>query len=326
MADIWINVDAVVTVPINVLPFVDDTDFKTIENAISSSSVRTYWNFIPTSGSQSQTYVEMGTETNYKWINVGNGLYATTIPATGGSYINNDTEGFGWFTGSGTGILPWRSPMIGFRAAILNDNLIDNANALATGSGLATIPTTDYTNLISTRMSGSYLGSLSSASSVDQIYTSMISASSLGTVEEVWTSTIRTLTSASGLDLASASSVAAIPTTDYTSLISTRMSGSYLGSLASASSVDNITGTSASTIWSYADRTLTTGSIIFQSIFEGNMTVEEGLRVFLAALSGSSSGGGTETIKFKDPSGTVDRITATVDANGNRTSVTLNTD
>lgn len=141
MADIWINVDATVTVPLNILPLVDDTDFKTIEPAVSSSSVRMYWNFIPTAGSQAQTYVEMGAATNYKWINIGNGLYATTIPASGGSYVNNDTEGFGWFSGSGTGILPFRSPMIGFRAAILNDNLIDSSNALATGSGLSGLAT-----------------------------------------------------------------------------------------------------------------------------------------------------------------------------------------
>jgi hypothetical protein len=52
-------------------------------------------------------------------------MYTIEIPASGGASINNDTEGFGWFTGFATGILPWRGPVIGFRASALNNSLID---------------------------------------------------------------------------------------------------------------------------------------------------------------------------------------------------------
>jgi hypothetical protein len=54
-------------------------------------------------------------------------MYSIEIPASGGASINNDTEGFGWFTGFCTGVLPWRGPIIGFRASGLNDKMIDSA-------------------------------------------------------------------------------------------------------------------------------------------------------------------------------------------------------
>ena len=56
---------------------------------------------------------------------------------------------------------------------------------------------------------------------------------------------------------------------------------------------------------------------------EGSLTDEEIKRIILSALGGKSSGGGTTTIKFRDLADSKDRITATVDSNGNRTEVTL---
>lgn len=105
------------------------------------------------------------------------------------------------------------------------------------------------------------------SASVTNIYADMAD------VADVWTSATRTLTSASGLSLASASSVDQIytsmaTTTDisdasasavWTKTVRTITSASGLG-LASGSSVDAITGTSASTIWGYTTRTITSAS------------------------------------------------------------------
>ena len=46
-------------------------------------------------------------------------------------------------------------------------------------------------------------------------------------------------------------------------------------------------------------------------------------RIIIAALAGKSNGGGTATIKFRNIADDGDRITATVDANGNRTAITI---
>lgn len=58
---------------------------------------------------------------------------------------------------------------------------------------------------------------------------------------------------------------------------------------------------------------------------EAGKTVRQGLRLMLAALAGKVSGADTTTVKIRDTNDTVDRITATVDANGNRSALTLNT-
>jgi len=90
---------------------------------------------------------------------------------------------------------------------------------------------------------------------------------------------------------------------------------------------------SAADVWSVATRSLTdkagfslssTGvDAIIDEVIEGSMTLREALRIILAASAGKSSGGGTSTVKYRDLADSKDRISATVDANGNRTAVTL---
>ncbi len=124
----WIDVDAAVTVPVNAVALIDDGDFKSREESVTydQAGLDLVWNFVTTAGVQTQTAVTP-TDTGgaYDWVNVGNGMYNIEIPATdpGGGTIWNDTEGFGWFSGFATGVLPWSGPIIGFRAAGLNDKL-----------------------------------------------------------------------------------------------------------------------------------------------------------------------------------------------------------
>ena len=56
---------------------------------------------------------------------------------------------------------------------------------------------------------------------------------------------------------------------------------------------------------------------------ETNRTPRQAFRLMLAALAGKLSGAATTTVLVRDTNDTKDRITATVDANGNRTAVTL---
>jgi hypothetical protein len=57
---------------------------------------------------------------------------------------------------------------------------------------------------------------------------------------------------------------------------------------------------------------------------DGSYTIMQALRIMFSALAGKSSGGGTSTITFRDSGDTKNRISASVTADGNRTSVTLN--
>lgn len=139
MPDIWMDVDtALAEVPVNLLPLLDDTDFKAIEAAIAynAAGLALYWHFVTAAGVYTVTAVTPTSGGDYDWIDQGNaGIYTIEIPASGGASINNDTEGFGWFTGKATGVLPWRGPVIGFRAAALNNLLIEDA--FSTTRGLA---------------------------------------------------------------------------------------------------------------------------------------------------------------------------------------------
>jgi hypothetical protein len=128
MADIWLNVDAALSeVPVNILPLIDDSDFKTIKASVAynAAGLALQWNFVDTTGAMTQTAVTPTTGGAYDWANQGNGMYSIEIPASAGGSINNDTEGFGWFSGVATGVLPWRGPIIGFRKQLLNDALIN---------------------------------------------------------------------------------------------------------------------------------------------------------------------------------------------------------
>lgn len=134
MPAMWLDVDAALSeVPINSVALIDDTDFKTREESVvyNQSGLDLLWNFITSAGAFTQTAVTpTDTGGDYDWVNQGNGMYTIEIPASGGASINNDTEGYGWFSGFATGILPWSGPIIGFRAAALNNALCDGGDNL----------------------------------------------------------------------------------------------------------------------------------------------------------------------------------------------------
>ena len=143
MADIYYDVDtALAEVPVNLMPLIDDADFKSIEGAVAynAAGMALRWHFVTTAGAYTVTSVTPTTAGVHDWTDQGDsGVYTIEIPASGGT-INNDTEGFGWFTGVATGILPWRGPVLGFRAAGLNDALIDGAYSTTRGLAGTALP------------------------------------------------------------------------------------------------------------------------------------------------------------------------------------------
>ena len=58
------------------------------------------------------------------------------------------------------------------------------------------------------------------------------------------------------------------------------------------------------------------------AIVEGTVTMAHAMQLILAACAGKVDGGGTTTIHFRDIADTKNRITATVDASGNRSAIT----
>lgn len=161
MPDIWYDVDVALSeVPVNLMPLIDDTTFKDIEDAVAynAAGMALRWHFVTTDGSYTVTSVTPTSAGTYDWTDQGDsGIYTIEIPASGGASINNDTEGFGWFTGKCNGVLPWRGPTIGFRAASLNNALIDGGTGNipanveqfggSNGTFMGGIPTANVQNL-----------------------------------------------------------------------------------------------------------------------------------------------------------------------------------
>lgn len=97
-----------------------------------------------------------------------------------------------------------------------------------------------------------------------------------------------------------------------------------------------ITGTATITATRYATGTLAAeitpftelspqslASAVWAEALESGYTAQEIMRVMAAALAGEVSGAGTATVTIRDIADTTNRIVASVDGTGNRTSVTL---
>src|SRR3990167_586838 len=145
MPDLWLDVNVLVVVPVNILPLLDDTDFKTIETAIvyNSAGLTITWNFVTSAGGVTATSVTpttAGGTHNWSEPIADRGMYGIEIPASGGTSINNNAVGYGWFTGVATGVLPWRGPTVGFRAAGINDKLCDSAYDATRGLAGTALP------------------------------------------------------------------------------------------------------------------------------------------------------------------------------------------
>lgn len=60
------------------------------------------------------------------------------------------------------------------------------------------------------------------------------------------------------------------------------------------------------------------------AVFDGTLTFEDSIKLYNAMLFGKLDGGGSGTLKFRDPADTKDRVTATVDiSTGDRDDITL---
>ena len=133
MPDIWMDVDVNVTVPVSAMPLVDRTDFISIEPAIlfNEAGMNISWNFVTPAGVVTNVGFVPTSAGVHDWVEEGTdeGMYSVEIPSSGGT-VNNDLEGVGWISGETGSTLPFRGPTIGFRAAALNDALIEGGDLL----------------------------------------------------------------------------------------------------------------------------------------------------------------------------------------------------
>lgn len=127
-------VDTAVAVPINLMPLVG-VDGVTVDTGVvyNEAGLTLSWNFVTTAGVTSRTAVTpTDTGGNYDFVNNGGAMYEIEIPASGGASANNDTEGYGWFSGYATAVAPFRGPEIAFVAQQAIDGFTTATNPLIT--------------------------------------------------------------------------------------------------------------------------------------------------------------------------------------------------
>lgn len=385
---IWYDVDtALAEVPVNTVPLTDDGDFKTIETGVAynTGGMALNWHFVTPAGAYTVTAVTPTTGGTYDWAHQAQGMYTIEIPASGGASINNDTEGFGWFTGFATGVLPWRGPTLGFRAAGANDALVEAWSATRGAAGTALpaaaadaaggLPISDAGGLDldaklanTNEVTAARMGALTdwiNGGRLDLILdiiaadtTTDIPAKMLKYVQllarkdtAIATDNATELTAINadggsgagaysnqtdgqeairdhigdGANLTEAGGtgdhLTAINLPNQTMDITGNITGNLSGSVGSVTgAVGSVTTVSDKTGY----RLSATGvDDVLDEVVEGTTTVRQYLRGFASALLAKLSGAATTTVVIRDAGDTKDRITATVDADGNRSAVTL---
>jgi hypothetical protein len=330
MPDIWMDVDAALgEVPVNCLPLIDSGDFVTVEDAVAhnASGMDLRWNFVTCAGAFTSTAVTPTSGGDYDWTHQGDGIYTIEMPASGGASINNDTEGVGWFSGKITGVLSFRGPTIGFRAAGLNDLLIESAFSATRGLAGTALPAaaadaagglivsdaggldadaqrSDVAAILADTGTDGVL--VSSGTGAKQISLSGGKVLVQGTIDQF----DDFVTGAGTVTLAAATHTGAvIPTVSaVTGLTASRLD-------------ENV---SAAKTLTAGERTSVADALLDRSnAVETGITPRGALRLAVAASAGKLSGAATTTVVIRDVADGKDRVTATVDADGNRTATTV---
>ncbi|MBI5255532.1 MAG: hypothetical protein HY855_03460, partial [Burkholderiales bacterium] len=102
--------------------------------------------------------------------------------------------------------------------------------------------------------------------------------------------------------------------------------GSGTGQLTVASGLVGVSSLAADSVSASAlatDAVAELVAAILAGTVEGSTTVVQALRLALATLGGKADGLATTTVHYRDLADSKNRVTATVDADGNRTAVTL---
>ncbi|GIV22131.1 MAG: hypothetical protein KatS3mg023_3882 [Armatimonadota bacterium] len=161
-----------------------------------------------------------------------------------------------------------------------------------------------------------------------------VSSRSTLTAADVWNYTTRTLTSFGTLVSDTANAVWSASTRTLTSFgtlandVATAVWGYTTRTL---TSFGTLTTDTANAVWGYTTRTLTgfgtlvndVATAVWAMVIDGGKSAMGLMRLFAAALLGKVSGAQTNTPVFRDIADTKNRITMTVDNDGNRTGVTL---
>jgi len=179
------------------------------------------------------------------------------------------------------------------------------------GAAMAAVGDTNPTELDATNAPGVYVFDLAQAETNADLVIVFSKSSTTGIkIEPViaYTTPVPNDVSASEVETAAAAAI-----TGLGGLLTIGEVESAVASLATSAEIAALENLSA------ADA----AAAVLAAAVEGTLDIKAVLRVLLASAAGKASGGGTTTIAFRDAADTKDRISMTVDANGDRSAVTI---
>jgi hypothetical protein len=320
MADIMIDVDVALTeLPVNKVPLVASSDGVTIDETIAynESGMDLNWNFITSAGSFTQTNVTPTTAGAHDWTHQGNGMYTIEVPASAGT-INNDTEGYGWFSGVCDAVAPWVSPVYGFRAAALNDALMDGGDNLD-------VNTVQFLGSAVTLSAGNLPDVNVSEISDDATAATNLESYCDGTtpqpvnVTDVGGSTVSATGGVVDANMIQISADATAANNAELFFDGTGYAGGTTPLDVNIASIDTDAISAASL--SAAGVAKIVADIMTEVVeSEGSYTVQQVLSVVLAVLAGETSSGGNT---IATPNGNATRVAATTNGSNERTAITI---
>jgi hypothetical protein len=349
MADLMMVVDtALAEVPVNLMPLLDDTDFKSREVAIvyNQAGMDLVWNFVTTAGAYTQTAVTPTTAGTYDWAHQGDGMYSIEIPASAGASINNDTEGFGWFTGFCTGVLPWRGPVIQFSPANVVNALVEASDKLQVHADEITAGLITAAAIATGAIDAdAFAANAINAAKLDpdvttELQNGLATAAALATVDTVvdaiLVDTAEIGAAGAGLTaLASAANLATVAgyldteiaavLADTNELQTDWANGGRLDLLIDAiKAKTDLVPAAPAAVGDIPTAAANAAALMdLANGIETSITPRQALRLILAASAGKLSGAATTTIVIRNVGDSKDRLTATVDSSGNRSAVTV---
>jgi len=113
-------------------PCIDDTDFKTREEALTYDQAGMEIDVIleKADGTITTTAVTPTTGGDYDWTHTDQGYYELELPASGGASYNNDEEGILTVVGYCTGVLPFRSVAYDIVPTKVYNSIVDGSDNL----------------------------------------------------------------------------------------------------------------------------------------------------------------------------------------------------
>ncbi len=294
-------------------PFIDDTDFKTVETGLTIAN--TDIDLVVNGGASANKNSGGGTHR-------ANGVYGVTFDAT-----DTATVGEMHVSVVVSGALPVFHTFFVLEEAVYDAMFSASAPGPAKVSDLGTVQTADHTAAIAaipTTMRGT-----------DNAATATALATVDSNVDAILVDTGTTLPNQiTGLnDFNPASDTVARVTLVDTTTVNTDMRGTDGANTTAPNTVVPDEAGTAAALHATTDGLITTVDTVVDALptlaeilAGGNVdgyTLEETLKLCLAGLAGKLSGAATATITIRAADDSKDRITATVDADGNRSAVTL---